>query len=171
MITSLKRQLHAGFLNAESFSVMTTKWHMSFQPLPPPRPFSFLFSTLPYLSCSPSLPSSVIARGSSSPVPLLSSSPPSSLYLFSPMRSTLFLFFSFLSFLLRHYTHRERRIANAFSFPLAKSDAPVTACPALGLEKELKSVQGIEVRYRGTAVGKFPEPFGFISRIHLVKRP
>lgn len=138
VITSLKRQLHAGFLNAESFSVMTTKWHMSFQPLSP-RPFSFLFSTRPYLSCSPSLPSSVIACGSSSPVPLLSSSPPCSLYLFSPMRSTLSLFFFSSLFYYGTHTHRERRIANAFSFPLAKSDVPVTACPALGLEKELKS--------------------------------
>lgn len=44
VITSLKRQLHAEFLNAESFCVMTTKWHMSLQPFFPS--FSSFFHVL-----------------------------------------------------------------------------------------------------------------------------
>lgn len=39
VISSLKRQLHAEFLNGESFSVMTTKWHTHFSPT------SFLISS------------------------------------------------------------------------------------------------------------------------------
>lgn len=46
VISSPKRQLHADFLNGESFSVMTTKWRACIS-----NPFSPFLSTFPSLIC------------------------------------------------------------------------------------------------------------------------
>lgn len=106
VISSLKRQLHAEFLNGESFSVMTTKWHTRLSNLFSPLlsfflsfPLSFVFSLSPLCW--------VVVHRSVSYFPhvsvVLSSSPLFLLHLFPP--SYLDFLPLLLSFALLHPNH------------------------------------------------------------------